>query len=61
MRGEHWERGPVTLKFQLGDIVLGRATLSLFRRSARLNELPLDISDLTRPNRRRDSMVPMVM
>ena len=49
LRGEHWERGPVTLKFQLGDIVLGRATLSLFRRSARLNELPLDLFDTPEP------------
>lgn len=49
MHGQHWERGSVALKFQLGDIVLARAVLSLFRRSARLDERPLKISETPEP------------
>ena len=44
-----WERAPVPLKFQIGDIVLGRATLSLHRRNARLDAPPLDVDDTPEP------------
>jgi len=54
LHGEHWERGSVPLKFQLGDIVFGRAHLSLFRRSARLVERPLDIGEAPEPPPRLD-------
>jgi CelD/BcsL family acetyltransferase involved in cellulose biosynthesis len=46
---DSWERGPVALKFQLGDIVFAKAVLSLFRRSARLDEHPLDDCDMPEP------------
>jgi hypothetical protein len=49
-----WERGGVPLKFQLGDIILGSAVLSLFRRSAGLDERPLDIGDAPEPPPRLD-------
>jgi hypothetical protein len=42
---EHWERGPVTLKFQIGDVVLAEAKLMLHRRSARWNEHGLGVGD----------------
>jgi CelD/BcsL family acetyltransferase involved in cellulose biosynthesis len=45
VHGEYWERGSVQLKFQLGDIVFARVALSLVRRSARLDERPLDFCD----------------
>jgi GNAT acetyltransferase-like protein len=44
-----WERAAVPLKFQMGDIVLGKAMLSLFRRSAQLDERPLHVGDIPRP------------
>jgi len=44
-----WERGSVPLKFQLSDIVFARAYLSLFRRSARLDEPPLDLGESPEP------------
>ena len=50
--GEYWEHSSVRLKFQLGDIVLATAALSLFRRSARLDERPLDLDDTPEPPER---------
>ncbi len=44
-----WDRGRVPFKFQLSDFVLASATLSLCRRSARLDETPLEIGDLPQP------------
>lgn len=41
-----WERARVPLKLQLGDIVFGRVSLSLFRRNARLDERPLEAGDM---------------
>jgi CelD/BcsL family acetyltransferase involved in cellulose biosynthesis len=52
--GQVWEREGVPLKFQLGDLVLGCAVLSLFRRSAQLDESPLDIGDTPEPPPRLD-------
>jgi hypothetical protein len=49
MIGSGWERAAVPLKFQMGDIVLGKAMLSLFRRSAQLDERPLHVGDIPRP------------
>ena len=54
MSARSWERGSVPLKFQVGDIVLGSAVLSLFRRSARLEESPLGISHTPEPPPRLD-------
>lgn len=51
---DNWQRASVPLKFQIGDIILGRATLSLFRRSARLDERPLDFGDTPEPPRQFD-------
>lgn len=51
---QDWQRGSVRLKFQLGDIVLATAALSLFRRSARLDERPLDLDDTPEPPERLD-------
>jgi hypothetical protein len=39
----------VPLKFQFGDIVLGRVFLSLLRRNARLDERPLEIGETPEP------------
>jgi hypothetical protein len=47
--GRHWERGFVPLKFQIGDIHLGKVVLPLFRRSAELDELALDIDETPEP------------
>jgi Acetyltransferase (GNAT) domain len=47
--GEAWERGSVPLKFQLSDFVLGSVHLSLYRRSARPDERPLDIDEIPEP------------
>jgi CelD/BcsL family acetyltransferase involved in cellulose biosynthesis len=44
-----WERGSVPLTFQLGDVVFGRALLSLYRRSARPDECPLNTDDTPEP------------
>jgi Acetyltransferase (GNAT) domain len=41
-----WERARVPLKLQLGDVVLGKVCLSLFRRNGRLDERPLEISEV---------------
>lgn len=41
-----WERARIPLKLQLGDIVFGKVFLSLFRRSARLDERPLESGDV---------------
>lgn len=49
-----WERASVPLRFQVGDIVLGQAMLSLYRRSARLDEEPLDVDDTPEPPPRLD-------
>jgi hypothetical protein len=38
-----WEHSSIPLKFQIGDIILGKSELALFRRSARVDERPLDI------------------
>lgn len=54
--GQHWEHGSVRLKFQLGDIVLATAALSLFRRSARLDERPLSLADTPEPPERLDGV-----
>lgn len=44
-----WERGRVPLKFQLGDIVLAQAFLSLYRRDAELDEHPLGAGEAPEP------------
>ena len=44
-----WERGSVPLKFQLGDVYLGKVALSLSRRAAGLDEPPVDIGDTPEP------------
>lgn len=49
-----WERGSVPLKLQLGDIVLGKVMLSLYRRSARLDESPLNVGEIPEPPPRLD-------
>ncbi|MGH7047039.1 MAG: GNAT family N-acetyltransferase [Stellaceae bacterium] len=54
MAEQVWERADVPLKFQLGDIIFGSAALSLFRRSARLDEKPLDVGDTPEPPPRLD-------
>src|SRR6266581_3903202 len=51
---KEWERAPVPLKFQIGDILLGQAILSLHRRSARLDGPPLDVDDIPEPPPRLD-------
>jgi hypothetical protein len=43
---ENWERGSVPLKLQLGDVVFGNVVLSLFRRSARIDEHPLEVGEV---------------
>jgi Acetyltransferase (GNAT) domain len=50
-----WERGSVPFKFQLSDLVLASASLSLYRRSATLDEEPLGIDDLPPPPRLDDA------
>ena len=50
-----WERGSVPFKFQLSDLVLASARLSLYRRSATLDEEPLGIDDLPPPPRLDDA------
>ena len=49
-----WECSRVPLKFQFGDIVLGRVFLSLFRRNAQLDEPPLAIGETPEPPPRLD-------
>ena len=49
MRCKLWERALVPLKFQIGDVHLGRAILSLQRRTAELDEPPLNIGDMPDP------------
>ena len=44
-----WELGSVPLKFQIGDVHLGRTVLSLLRRTAELDEPPLDIGGTPAP------------
>jgi hypothetical protein len=44
-----WERGSVPLKFQLGDVQLGKVVLPLLRRAAGLDEPPMDIGDTPEP------------
>jgi len=44
-----WERGSVPLKFQLGDVHLGKVVLPLLRRTAELDEPPMDIGDTPEP------------
>ncbi len=51
---KNWELARVPFKFQFGDIVLGSAVLSLFRRNAQLDEPPLDVDDLPEPPPRLD-------
>jgi hypothetical protein len=48
-REKQWERSSVPLRFQIGDILLGKAVLPLFRRSAGLDEWPLDIGETPEP------------
>ena len=43
---DDWERARVPLKLQFGDVVLGKVSLSLFRRNARLDERPLEICEM---------------
>lgn len=52
--GGDWERARVPLKLQLGDIVFGRVSLSLFRRNARLDERPLAAGETPPPPPRLD-------
>lgn len=49
MRDAGWVIGRVPFKFQLGDIVLGRAALPLLRRNARLDERPLRLGEAPEP------------
>ena len=49
LRYERWERSPVPLKFQIGDVHLGKVALPLLRRPAGLDEPPLDIGDTPEP------------
>ena len=49
MRYERWERSPVPLKFQIGDVHLGKVALPLLRRPAGLDEPPMDIGDTPEP------------
>jgi CelD/BcsL family acetyltransferase involved in cellulose biosynthesis len=44
-----WQRGPAPLKFQLGDVVLAEARLTLYRRSAGLQEAALDAATIPPP------------
>src|SRR5690242_6322747 len=44
-----WERGSVPFKFQLGDVVLAQLPLTLYRRSAGLEEDQLGPTDIPRP------------
>jgi hypothetical protein len=43
---ETWKSGSIPLRFQIGDIRLGEVRLPLLRRSAALDELPLDLGDI---------------
>lgn len=45
----NWERGEIALKFQIGDRAVGRASLSLFRRSAFPDEKALDTGEIPDP------------
>ncbi len=49
VRDKDWERYPVPLKFQIGDVVLVKAILTLYRRSADLQEPPLDVGAAPAP------------
>jgi hypothetical protein len=49
-----WERASVPLKFQVGDLVLGQTTLSLYRRGALLDEEPLGRDEVPEPPPRLD-------
>jgi hypothetical protein len=44
-----WERSSVPLKFQIGDVHLGKVVMTLLRRTAGLDERPLDIGDTPEP------------
>lgn len=44
-----WERGSIPLKFQVGDLVLGQTTLSLYRRSALLGPAKTSRCDPVHP------------
>lgn len=46
---EGWQRGPVPLRFQLGDVVLAEPALTLYRRSADLQEAALDAAAIPLP------------
>jgi hypothetical protein len=50
----NWECSRVPLKFQFGDIVLGRVFLPLLRRNAQLDERPLRIGETPEPPPRLD-------
>lgn len=54
LRAADWELGRVPLKFQVGDVVLGKAVLSLLRRNARLDEPALDVGEVPEPPPRLD-------
>lgn len=44
-----WQRRPVPFKFQIGDVVLAEAALTLYRRAASPGEEPLDIAGVPEP------------
>jgi CelD/BcsL family acetyltransferase involved in cellulose biosynthesis len=41
-----WERGRVPLNFQIGDVVLARSGLTLYRRSAQRNDCQLGVDEV---------------
>ncbi len=49
MPDQNWQRRPVPFKFQIGDITLAQANLTLYRRSARLGEDPLGVEEVPEP------------
>jgi hypothetical protein len=46
MVDKSWKSGSVPLRFQIGDIRLGECALPLFRRSAEVDEPPLDLGEI---------------
>jgi hypothetical protein len=44
-----WEHSSIPLRFQIGDIRLGEVALPLIRRSATLDEPPLDVGEVPEP------------
>jgi CelD/BcsL family acetyltransferase involved in cellulose biosynthesis len=54
LRNPDWELGRVPFKFQIGDLVIGRAVLPLLRRNAWLDEPPLRLDEAPEPPPRLD-------